>query len=128
MMVGSHNFHNYSKGYKARDPKSRRYILDFKCEKASNSMIRFIIDGQSFIYHQIRKMIGVIIEIFLNDLSPAYISNTFYDNQIHVLLAPPHGLYLKNMSFDSYNKKQEIPQKIEFKEEEDLIKIYQENI
>ena len=29
-------------------------------------------------------------------------------------LAPPQGLYLNKLSFDTYNKKKEIPQKLEF--------------
>ena len=63
-------------------------------------------------------MIGIIIEIFMHDYDPTYIANTFYNNQVHVLLAPPHGLYLNKLNYDSYNKKQEIPEKIEFSQEE----------
>ena len=48
----------------------------------------------------------------MNGYDPSYISNTLYKNQIHILLAPPHGLYLSKLSFDSYNKKQDIPEKL----------------
>lgn len=110
-MVGSQNFHNYSKGYKAKDPRSRRYVTSFKCERVKE-YVRFTIKGQSFIYHQIRKMIGCIVEVFMHNYTPTYISNTFYNNQHHVLLAPPYGLYLNKLGFDSYNRKNDIPQKI----------------
>ena len=72
-------------------------------------MARFIVKGQSFIYHQIRKMVGIIIEVFLYNYPPSYIGNTLYFNQIRVLLSPPYGLYLSRLSFDSYNRKQDIP-------------------
>lgn len=30
-LTGSHNFHNYSKGVKARESRARRFVMDFKC-------------------------------------------------------------------------------------------------
>ena len=74
---GTHNFHNYSKGVKAGDKSSFRYILDMKAElldksemekilgnKLEDEYIKITLLGQSFIYHQIRKMVGMIVNIF----------------------------------------------------------------
>lgn len=56
--------------------------------------LKFSIHGQSFIYHQIRKMIGVIIQVFLFSEPEGFIENTFFNNILRILLAPPEGLYL----------------------------------
>ena len=53
----------------------------------------------------------------MNDYHPGFIDNTFFNNQILIPLAPPHGLYLKKLHFDSYNRKNDIPEKIEFEKE-----------
>ena len=58
---GTHNFHNYSKGLKAKDPRSKRYVLEFGCSHMEGQWLKFTIRGQSFIYHQIRKIIGIMI-------------------------------------------------------------------
>ena len=73
-------------------------------------------------------MVGIIIEVFIHNYDPSYISNTFFFNQIRVLLSPPFGLYLSRLNFDSYNRKQDIPENIEFGEEEEMMKSYEEKI
>jgi tRNA pseudouridine38-40 synthase len=108
--VGSHNFHNYSKNLRAKDPQSQRYILRFWVKEHSKDYLIFHVIGQSFIYHQIRKMVGCIIMVFINQNPPTYIPNTFFRNQICMPLAPARGLYLRALSFDNYNKKKEIPE------------------
>lgn len=45
---------------------------------------------------------------------PSFIENTFFNNQFYVPLAPPFGLYLRYLTFESYNRKQDIPEKISF--------------
>jgi tRNA pseudouridine38-40 synthase len=65
--VGTHNFHNYSKNLKAKDPKARRYVISFNCKKMANNWLIFSIVGQSFVYHQIRRIIGCIIQTIISD-------------------------------------------------------------
>jgi len=89
LLVGSHSFHNFTKGYKKSDPKCVRYIKALKVERVysdtvetmikqhgtqpdgnlrSEDFVRFTIVGQSFIYNQIRKMIGLLIQIYYEEL------------------------------------------------------------
>ena len=57
----------------------------------------------------------------MNEYDPGFIDNTFFNNQIIIPLALPHGLYLQKLHFDSYNRKNDIPEKIEFgKESQEL--------
>lgn len=59
-----------------------------------NQYVRIRIHGQSFIYHQIRKMIGSMIQIFHEGHDETFIDNTFTQNKTPVWLAPSQGLLL----------------------------------
>lgn len=119
--IGTHNFHNYSKNLKAKDPESKRYIMEFECRELDKQWLKFTIRGQSFVYHQIRKIIGCIIQVFLSEYEPDFIDNTFFNNMLVIPLAPPFGLYLRSLGFDAYNKRLNIPEKIEFEQESESI-------
>lgn len=70
------------------------------------TFIRFTLVGQSFIYHQIRKMIGLLIKICYEALKgEETIDLAFGKERYDVYLAPGEGLYLNRMTFESYNKK-----------------------
>lgn len=65
--------------------------------------IHFFLKGQAFLYNQIRKMIGVIIQIFRGNLDDDFIHSTFKDNFVNVALAPGDGLLLEQVCYDKYN-------------------------
>lgn len=99
---------------KTKDPKSKRYMMEFKGkilevtdlmtperlsqykpeEMKDMRYFLFNIKGQSFIYHQIRKMIGILAQSCQMDLPDAYIDNSFSNNVVRVWLAPAEGLFL----------------------------------
>jgi tRNA pseudouridine38-40 synthase len=79
---------------RAKDAQAQRYIIDFKVQAINEDFLVFDITGQSFIYHQIRKMIGSIMMVIANNYPPSFINNTFFRNQIHMPLAPAEGLFL----------------------------------
>eukprot|EP00871_Galdieria_phlegrea_P002940 jgi/Galph1/3647/GphlegSOOS_G2254.1 len=65
---GTHHFHNFTLGQSSSDGSCQRYILEFRCLPPffiqSVSFLRVIVIGQSFLLHQIRKMIGLTIAIY----------------------------------------------------------------
>ena len=70
------------------------------------TFIRFTLVGQSFIYHQIRKMVGLLVKICYEGLEgEATIAQAFGKERYDVYLAPGEGLYLNRMTFEGYNKK-----------------------
>lgn len=52
--------------------------------------------------------------VMANNYPPNFITNTFFKNQIHMPLAPPHGLFLSNLNFGAYNRKNDIPEVLQF--------------
>ncbi|KAK6939282.1 Pseudouridine synthase I, TruA, alpha/beta domain [Dillenia turbinata] len=60
--VGTHNFHNSTTSTKAEDPSARRYIISFEANTVVTvegiDFVKCEVVGQSFMLHQICKMIG----------------------------------------------------------------------
>ncbi|ELU03937.1 hypothetical protein CAPTEDRAFT_83969, partial [Capitella teleta] len=106
--VGTHNFHNYTSGKKPTDPSAHRYIISFKMGDA------FIVDGiefavitirgQSFMLHQIRKMIGVTIAIMRGYSSKSVLIDAWGQDKCDIPRAPGLGLMLDKVHYDDYNK------------------------
>ncbi|KAK4390866.1 tRNA pseudouridine synthase 1 [Sesamum angolense] len=107
---GTHNFHNFTTRTKAEDPAAKRYILSFNANTiVSVDGIDFVkceVVGQSFMLHQIRKMIGLAVAIMRNCASESLIETAFQRTvNINVPMAPEVGLYLDECFFSSYNQK-----------------------
>lgn len=107
---GTHNFHNFTSRTKAEDPAAIRYIMSFTADTTLNvdgiEFVKCEVVGQSFMLHQIRKMIGLAVVIMRN-LTPESLFETVFEQKvnINVPMAPEVGLYLDECFFPSYNKK-----------------------
>lgn len=104
---GTHNYHNFTKKGNPKEKTNVRYIIDMSVERVSkeelesilgkpsiNQYVRFKLHGQSFIYHQIRKMIGSLVQIFQEEHDITFLENAFTFNKTPVWLAPSQGLLL----------------------------------
>mmetsp|Transcript_41183 Transcript_41183/g.47474 ORF Transcript_41183/g.47474 Transcript_41183/m.47474 type:complete len:441 (+) Transcript_41183:27-1349(+) len=121
--IGTRNYHNYTKKMKATDPASSRYLKDFSVSEVFEvnglEVVKFQLLGQSFLYHQIRKTIGKIIEVCRNEEDVLEIEKSFMNNAMDIWLAPGDGLLLYKVNFTGYNLKSDIPHKLELSEEEE---------
>lgn len=108
--VGTHNFHNFTTRTKAEDPAAQRFIISFEAKTVVTvegiEFVRCEVVGQSFMLHQIRKMIGLAVAIMRNCAPESLIETAFQkDVNINVPTAPEVGLYLEECFFTSYNQK-----------------------
>lgn len=107
---GTHNFHNFTTRTKAADPSANRYIISFHANTTVTvdgiEFVKCEVVGQSFMLHQIRKMIGVAVAIMRNCAPESLMETALQqDVRISVPTAPEVGLYLDECFFTSYNQK-----------------------
>lgn len=109
LFIGAHYFHNYTSGKLPMEPSSQRYITDFEMGRpfVKNDLEFAVIKvkGQSFMLHQIRKMIGMAIAVVRGHASESVIEQTWQNDRIDVPRAPGLGLMLDQIHYDKYNQR-----------------------
>lgn len=108
--IGTHNFHNFTSRVKAEDPSAKRYIVSFEAGDVftvgNMDFIRCTVVGQSFMLHQIRKMIGLVIAIFRGCAPESLLETALRrDTNIAIPTAPELGLFLDECMYPAYNQK-----------------------
>lgn len=106
---GTHNFHNYTVGKPYNDNTVKRFMITLDVrDPAVYGDIEWIsvrIHGQSFMLHQIRKMMSMAILACRTGTPPSLLPLTFGPKRIHIPKAPPLGLLLEQPQFRTYNKR-----------------------
>ncbi|KAM0751664.1 pseudouridine synthase [Meredithblackwellia eburnea MCA 4105] len=106
---GSHNYYNFTVGKDFRDRSCQRVMKSleasdpFIIDETEYMKVTFV--GQSFMLHQIRKMIGLAILAIRTQTPPSLIPETFGPSRIHVPKAPGLGLLLLEPQYVEYNKR-----------------------
>ncbi|KAF5200571.1 tRNA pseudouridine synthase [Thalictrum thalictroides] len=108
--VGTHNFHNFTTRIKAEDPSAIRYIISFTANNVVTvngiDFVKCEVVGQSFMLHQIRKLIGLAVAIMRNCAPESLVEYALQKEvNINVPTAPEVGLFLDECFFTSYNQK-----------------------
>lgn len=106
---GTHPFHNFTIGKSAGDLSSRRHILDVivgqPFVQGRIEWVSIIFHGQSFMLHQIRKMVGLAIMALRLGCSHALVDRCFEAGKVNIPKAPSLGLLLDKAIFKGYNAK-----------------------
>ncbi|RDW22915.1 tRNA pseudouridine synthase 1 [Yarrowia lipolytica] len=107
---GTHNFHNFTLGKAFKDPSAMRTMKSLTCSDPflidGTEWVSIKIHGQSFMLHQIRKMISMVaLSVRCNADPQKLIPQTFEKARINIPKAPALGLLLERPVYDSYNKK-----------------------
>jgi len=107
--IGSRYYHNYTSGKLPLEPSSQRYITEFEIgepfEKEDMEFAVIKIKGQSFMLHQIRKMIGLAIAVVRGQAPKQTIEKSWESMRIDIPRAPGLGLMLDEIHYDRYNKR-----------------------
>ncbi|KRX16281.1 tRNA pseudouridine synthase A, mitochondrial [Trichinella nelsoni] len=107
--VGTHNFYNFTSGKLHKDESCKRFIIRCECGKRFlyNNIEYLTVDikGQSFLIHQIRKMIGFCVSLIRGDLDPCLQQKVWQNERIKVPKAPSLGLVLEEPHYEHYNKR-----------------------
>ncbi|KAK6897770.1 tRNA pseudouridine synthase 1 [Candida tropicalis] len=106
---GTHNFHNFTIGKPFKDTSASRYMISTKVSDPfvieGTEWVSIKIHGQSFMLHQIRKMIAMATMVVRLSLPSKIINNFFKEDKINIPKAPALGLLLENPVYDGYNTK-----------------------
>ncbi|KAF8918019.1 tRNA pseudouridine synthase 1 [Dissophora ornata] len=107
--IGTKNFHNFTIGKNFKERTCQRFIMKFDVSDPKmiegTEWLSLKVHGQSFMLHQIRKMVGLIVMIIRTDTPMKLIPETFNANKINIPKAPSLGLLLERPMFNTYNRK-----------------------
>lgn len=108
--VGTRNFFNYTIQKMNTDPSAKRYIKSFQVNPTpilidNTEWLSLKVHGQSFMMHQIRKMVAMAALVVRCGCDPQRIHDSYGSTKIAIPKAPGLGLLLERPIFDSYNKK-----------------------
>uniref|UniRef100_A0A1Y1JX55 Pseudouridylate synthase 1 homolog n=1 Tax=Photinus pyralis TaxID=7054 RepID=A0A1Y1JX55_PHOPY len=104
---GTKNFHNFTCKKQYQDPSAKRYIVSFECESPIiRKGVEFVVlkvKGQSFMLHQIRKMVSIVIAIVKGCIPLTTLSKALSEEKVNIPRAPGLGLVLDFVHYDNYN-------------------------
>ncbi|XP_063336776.1 tRNA pseudouridine synthase A [Pelmatolapia mariae] len=130
---GTHNFHNFTSQKAPSDPSARRYITEMSCGepfiRRNYEFAVITVRGQSFMLHQIRKMIGLVIAVVKGYAKEEVMERSWGYEKVDVPKAPGLGLILERVHFDRYNKRfggDGLHEKLEWDREEEEIRAFKE--
>lgn len=117
--VGTLNYHNYTEGKPFTDPSANRHIKSFVVNpkpiligdgpnEEKSEWLSLKVHGQSFMLHQIRKMIGMVALLVRCGSDLSTMDTSFTAARFSIPKAPALGLLLERPVFESYNTGQAI--------------------
>ncbi|KAJ0114168.1 hypothetical protein J7T55_008003 [Diaporthe amygdali] len=107
---GTNNFHNYTIKKPYKDPSAKRHIRSFEVNPSpiqirDTEWLSLKVHGQSFMMHQIRKMVAMAVLCVRCAVPVSIIKETYGPTRISIPKAPGLGLLLERPVFESYSKK-----------------------
>lgn len=103
---GRKNFHNYTSGKMHFDRSANRTMMSLDISEpfvdGDIEFCRITIKGESFMLHQIRKMIGTSLGVIRGLITEDFMQNTFNSERFYLPKAPSLGLMLECLHFDRY--------------------------
>ena len=112
--VGTLNYHNYTVAKTFKDPSAKRHIKSFIVnpqpilirdpeDESTSEWLSLKVHGQSFMMHQIRKMVGMATLLVRCGSDLDTMPKSFGSDKYRIPKVPGLGLLLERPVFDSYN-------------------------
>ena len=110
--IGAHKFHNYTVDKSSKDASATRIIKSFNVDSTpiiinDTEWLSLKVHGQSFMMHQIRKMVSMVALIVRCGCHDGRMQDSFMPDRISIPKAPSLGLLLERPVFDAYNERLE---------------------
>jgi tRNA pseudouridine38-40 synthase len=107
---GTNNFHNYTVQKSHGDPSSKRHIRSFVVNPkpiiiGDTEWLSLKVHGQSFMMHQIRKMVGLVTLMVRCGTTLDRITESYGPQKMAIPKMPGLGLLLERPVFENYNKR-----------------------
>lgn len=106
---GQHNFHNFTIGKPFNDPSANRFMKSLTVSDPviinGTEWLSIKIHGQSFMLHQIRKMVAMAALVVRANAPIERIKEAFGPKRINIPKAPSLGLLLERPVYDGYNSR-----------------------
>lgn len=108
--VGTKNYHNYTIQKAHADPSAKRSIKSFAVNREpiqinDTQWLSLKVHGQSFMMHQIRKMVGMAVLAVRCATPWSRFEESYSAARISIPKAPSLGLLLERPVFTTYNKR-----------------------
>ncbi|KAK7428573.1 tRNA pseudouridine synthase 1 [Neonectria magnoliae] len=110
MYNGTRNFHNYTVQKPFFDPSAKRHIKSFVVNPKpiiinDTEWLSLKVHGQSFMMHQIRKMVGLASLVVRCGTPLDRIEESYQNQKMAIPKAPGLGLLLEHPVFHNYNRR-----------------------
>ena len=110
--IGTHSFHNYTIEKTFQDPSAKRVIKAFSVDAHpivinETEWLSLKVWGQSFMMHQIRKMVSMVALLVRCGCHEGRIQDSYMADRLSIPKAPSLGLLLEHPVFEVYNEKLE---------------------
>jgi tRNA pseudouridine38-40 synthase len=110
LYCGTKNYHNFTVRKSSKDPSAKRHIKSFVVNETpivinGTEWLSLKVHGQSFMMHQIRKMVGLASLVVRCGSPPKTIYDALGNDVYNIPKAPGLGLLLERPVFDHYNSK-----------------------
>ncbi|KAK3985217.1 pseudouridine synthase [Cladorrhinum sp. PSN332] len=110
LYLGTRNYHNYTIMKSFKDASAKRHIKSFEVNPTpiqirDTEWLSLKVHGQSFMMHQIRKMVAMAVMVVRCGAPVSLITESYGPRRISIPKAPGLGLMLERPMFTEYNKK-----------------------
>ncbi|XP_013173177.1 PREDICTED: tRNA pseudouridine synthase A, mitochondrial-like isoform X1 [Papilio xuthus] len=127
--IGTKSYHNFTEKKHYQDPSASRYMMSFTLDRvfvdSDWEFAELLVKGQSFMLHQIRKMVGLMIAIVRGHTDISILEKAFGKDKVMIPTAPGLGLVLDKVHYERYDAKfKDSHDSLTWEAEEELVQTF----